>query len=304
MNKNSAGIVSEDDRSFIYMGDDGIIFKRYLIKDPYNPVSINGLIKVSLWKLGLFYLTLLSLLFSLLRLPDKRIFVFCTLGIVIIIAFAILFDGGAIERYLPMYPFFFIALSHVLNLTTMRLIKVLLLIFLVISSLTNFFAMEQSTLYKQQERAASRLEGVRKAIRPHSIVYVVNWQDEAISFERNYPFHPSNANDFQINALVTPGTTSVSRWKEDFASRALSMWQLGGDVWISTSALKDRPLPEWNWAEGDDPAVSWADFPKFFKQFDFGCVVGGDDGFILLLPTLRNRTALNEIAQKLDSSSN
>src|SRR5262249_51104617 len=31
-------------RSFLNMGDDGVLFKRFLLKDPYNPVSLGDLI--------------------------------------------------------------------------------------------------------------------------------------------------------------------------------------------------------------------------------------------------------------------
>src|SRR6185369_11501883 len=42
-------------RSFIYMGNDGVLFKRYLLHDPFNPVSLSDLVRFSLWKILLFY---------------------------------------------------------------------------------------------------------------------------------------------------------------------------------------------------------------------------------------------------------
>ena len=42
-------------RSFINMGDDGILFKRFLLHDPYNPVSLFDLLRLSLFKYLLFY---------------------------------------------------------------------------------------------------------------------------------------------------------------------------------------------------------------------------------------------------------
>src|SRR5438132_4432722 len=53
-------------RSFINMGNDGLLFKRYLLHDPYNPVSLRVLIGAALWKLALFYSFAASVVMSLL----------------------------------------------------------------------------------------------------------------------------------------------------------------------------------------------------------------------------------------------
>src|SRR6266851_1152794 len=42
-------------RSFINMGEDGPLFKRYLLRDPFNPVLFTDLFRISLGKLLLFY---------------------------------------------------------------------------------------------------------------------------------------------------------------------------------------------------------------------------------------------------------
>jgi hypothetical protein len=38
---------------------DGLLFKRYLLDDPYNVVSFADLVGLSLWKLALFYVLLI-----------------------------------------------------------------------------------------------------------------------------------------------------------------------------------------------------------------------------------------------------
>src|SRR5215470_3745393 len=42
-------------RSFINMGHDGMLLKRYLVHDPYAPVTVGELLRLSLWKVLLFY---------------------------------------------------------------------------------------------------------------------------------------------------------------------------------------------------------------------------------------------------------
>src|SRR5262249_19742828 len=48
-------------RAFISMGEDGVLFKRFLLNDPYNPVSAEDLVRMSAWKFLLFYLALAAL---------------------------------------------------------------------------------------------------------------------------------------------------------------------------------------------------------------------------------------------------
>lgn len=41
-------------RNFVNMGNDGRLFKRYLVHDPFSQVSFLQLVRFSLWKLALF----------------------------------------------------------------------------------------------------------------------------------------------------------------------------------------------------------------------------------------------------------
>jgi hypothetical protein len=102
----------------------------------------------------------------------------------------------------------------------------------------------------------------------------------------------------RLSALVTPGTSWNTHWREDFASRVLATWRAGGATWISKRALSERPKAEWNWAEGDDRRVSWKDFPNLCRQFELGDSVGGPDGFVQILSSPKNEQFLNQLASK------
>ncbi len=54
-------------RSFIYMGNDGVLFKRYLVGDKFNPVTLVDLFRLSLWKFIFFYSFLGAICFNLTR---------------------------------------------------------------------------------------------------------------------------------------------------------------------------------------------------------------------------------------------
>ncbi len=287
-------------RSFIYLGNDGILFKRYLLSDPFNPVTFFDLLRLSLWKLALFYLFIAGLAISLLRSSlGKRMVGLLILSGAPVILFAIAFDGGAIERYLPLYPAVFIGLSGSLGSDHhMKLPKYLAIAFIAAVISTNVAAMAKPVLNRQQEVTAARISDVRKRLKPNSRLLVVTWQDELINFSRSFPFHPLNrAGNLRIGALVTPGTTLAADWRQGFASQTQETWSRGGDMWISRRALSPSPRSEWNWTEGDDKRVSWPEFQELFSQLDLGESVGGEDGFVLIPPTAKNKELLDRLVK-------
>ena len=68
-------------------------------------------------------------------------------------------------------------------------------------------------------------------------------------------------------------------------------------MWLPMRFLRAQPMPEWNWVEGDDKRVSWTDLPTFFSQFETGAAVGGEDGFLLLLDSPKDREILSSLSQ-------
>ena len=285
-------------RSFIYMGNDGMLFKRYLIGDPFNPVTLADLFRLSLWKLALFYLFLAAVCLNLLRSAQgRKIFGLLILNAAPVILFAVSFDGGAVERYLPLYPAIFFALTVCLcNERSLSALKYVALAFAAAVVITDAAAMAKPVLDRQQEVTAARIDEVLQRLKPHSRILTVSWQDELVNFSRSFPFHPLNrAGALRIGALVTPGTTLSAEWREGFAAQALETWGRGGDVWVSRRALSPRPRPEWNWAEGDEKRVSWPDFHAFFSQMEVGETAGGEDGFVLIPPTAANEQFLQNL---------
>src|SRR2546430_11460043 len=64
---------------------------------------------------------------------------------------------------------------------------------------------------------------------------------------------------------------------------------------VCSSDLSSRPRAEWNWVEGADERIKWADLPAFFSQFDAGPTVGGEDGFLLLPHSSKNQKIINDL---------
>jgi hypothetical protein len=281
-------------RSFIYMGNDGMLFKRYLVGDPFNPVTPFDLLRLSLWKIGLFYLFIASVALSLLRtVQSRRVLSLMLINALPIMGLAALWQGGDIERYLALYPILFLSLGVSLAFDKpTRLLKYIAVVFVAAMVLTNAVAMARVVLNRKQETTAFRARELQPMLKPGSRVFAVTFQDDFVNFNRSFPFHHVNRVSYNPYAIVAVGTTQAPLWRQDFAAKAEETWSQGGDVWVSMRVLSRRPLSEWNWVEGDDKSVTWPDINDFFSGLEFGQSVGGEDGFALLLPSEKNRTIL------------
>ncbi|MBL8187203.1 MAG: hypothetical protein JNK38_04305 [Acidobacteria bacterium] len=286
-------------RSFINMGNDGMLMKRFLIGDPYNKVTIWQLAHLSLWKLGLFYVFLVTSLWMMWK-SEKRATLFLLLGATTpVFGFAYFFGPGDIERYLACYPFLILLVVQTIETTRASVwMKAIPCVFLAVIVVVNFQAMFRPNLTEQQERIAARLGDLPMKLSPNSELVAVNWQDELVNFYRSFPFHPLNQREsYVVAALVTPGVEDSKHWRDEFAKRALRVWSVGGDIWLSNRAYALRPEAHWNWVEGDDQYVSWKDFPEFCANLKMGESSGGTDGFQRVLPSEENKQFLQHLME-------
>ncbi|HEV2829292.1 MAG TPA: hypothetical protein VGW76_16970 [Pyrinomonadaceae bacterium] len=288
-------------RSFVNMGQDGVLFKRYLMHDPYNPVSMGELFQVSLWKFGFFYLTVAVLFLNALRTRmGRRALALLAVAAGPVFVFALfIFEGGMPERYLPLLPFFFLTLAVTLNEKQSPVLGYITIGFVAVLVVSNISVMSKPALQEKQNAIAMRVAELRPRMKPNSMVAVVHLQDGLSEFYYNYPFHPINRyGHLQVYSVLEPGATRIQTWKEDFAAKVIEAWRADGDVWISKRFLQPQPRAEWNWVEGDDSRISWAALEPFFKQFETGEQVGGDDGFLLLNRTPTNQERIDHLIKK------
>jgi hypothetical protein len=278
-------------RSFLCMGQDGLLFKRFLLKDPYNPVSLADLFRLSLWEIALFYLFLAALARDLARsAAGRRYLALLALAAVPTLGFAAAWQGGDMERYLPLYPFLFPALAAALAAKSGRgPARVFAAAFFAVAAWSNLGVMAMPVRERCRQELAERVRELQEQRSPDSVVLIV--RDELQSFYRNYPLHPLSR-PLDPEAAVTPGLAETSRWRPLLATRLLAVWDGGGEVWVSQRVYRPAPRPEWSWAEGEDCNVTWADIHAFFDALETCREVGGDDGFRLLSPTPCNRRAL------------
>jgi len=282
-------------RSFLNVGNDGRMYKRFLLHDPLNPVSFVDLFRLSLGKLLLFYACVGGMIATLLRVaPGRRILGLLLLNSIPVITFGLLWQGGDMERYLPLYPLFFASLAYAVGSDRSSLLfKFIAIVFVVTVAATNAGAMAPAVSDRRQAQVVARIEDLVPLLNANSLVATINQQDEVWAFYWTFPFHPINrAGSLSVYEIMNPGTSMAPHWRERFASRVLSTWAAGGDMWISKRVLSPHPRGEWNWVEGDDSRVTWADLYGFFSHLEHGKSSGGDDGFWLLSPSSSNRDVL------------
>jgi hypothetical protein len=286
-------------RSFIDTGNDGPLVKAYLAGDAYNPVSLADLVRTSLWKVGLIYGFLGAMLLALLRARDgRRALTLLAMTAVPVLAFAVLWQGNAVERYLPMFPALFVALGVALAIRPARTTALYVgAAFVTLLATVNLTIMAKPVQDARERAASDRIRELEPLLQHGSVVATVTQMDEVWAFGWTFPFDPLNASGrLRVYHLIEPGTNQALRWRELFASTALRAWNNDADVWVSRRVLAYRPLRSWKWVEGDDAVVSWKDVPDYFRTFEVDRMVGGEDGFLRLAPTSSNKARLTEIA--------
>ena len=286
-------------RSLINMGNDGVIFRRFIFRDSYNPVSFGEVLRVSIVKLCIFYLFLGSVLLGLLRsLPGRKMLVLLLLNCLPVLAFAAMYDGGAIERYLALFPVALIVLGIAFTSGDLRLPhKVVAIVLIAIEIVSTAGAMSRAVLARKQEREVARVKDLVPLLKPGSRVVVPLWQDELQSFCWNFPLNPINRQTpLRVGSVITPGMKDTPLWREGFASWVLSTWEKSeGEIWLSKRVLSPRPQADSSWVEGADPRVHWVDLPNFFRQYEYAAEVGGEDGFVLLSHSAKNARLLTAL---------
>lgn len=288
-------------RSVINMGNDGLVFKRYLVHDPFNPVSMLDLFRLSLWKVAFFYLFLAATLINLFRARrGKATFgLLCVNSLPVLVFALFIFEAGSLERYMPMLPGLLLAIAFSLSgERSLRPLKFVAVAFIAVLVVVNVNAMRADVLARQQEQVSVRIRDLQPLLKPHSLVVTTHLQDELVSFNYDFPFNEINRRgNLRVISLMEVSVDTVLTWRQDFARKALGVWEAGGDIWLSKRFFAERPRPEWNWVEGDDRRVSWRDIAPFFSVMEMGQAVGGEDGFVLLLPSPANKQILETVVQ-------
>jgi hypothetical protein len=279
-------------RSFFYLGSDGIVMKRFAMGDPYAPVHTLDLIRAGIWKVLLVFLAMLILFVTLARRRSTwPALILLAAGWIPTLAFSLfLFETSEPARYEPAYPSLLIGLCSLFLLPReIRLPRWFFATFFVLLAIVNL----KAYVWDLRSLAAATNQRVL-LIHEHTahggVAFVLSFRDGASSYMQKLPFSRLNRpGALPLFHVIEAGNISVVTWRKSAACRILQAWDEGGETWLSTRLVAQRPKPEWEWAEFDDLRVRWVDLPAFFTRFETNGRIGGEDGFVRVAPTANNR---------------
>jgi len=299
--------VSGIPRSFLDLGEDTLLLKRYVFHDPYTRVGpLQILFAGGTIKLILFYLYAGTLVWVLWRQPgERRILLLLAAAALSVLVFAvILFEPGGPEKYMPAYPFFFLAAACALqdddsswsNGATHRVVRWWMALFLVaVLCAGNIYAKAGGRRAEAYRAFLERKHSLDAQARPDDMVAVISFWDPLYRLPPLRLLDSQAQPDFWVYDVIEVASTRVFHWRQDFAARALAKWSQGKQVWLSTRLLADTPLAEWKWVEGDTGRVQWSDVRDFFRTLKVQSRVGGVDGFVLLTDGTYNEERLRAL---------
>lgn len=275
-------------RSFMSLGEDGIVFKRFLFHDPYNPVHIWQVFGLT-WKIILFYIFLASVLRTLVRSPLCRGALLQLLITALpVLGFAGAWQGTDLERYLPLFPALMLAIG--LGLSNVRLPSAaagLTAIFVIVLVAANLYAFSAGTREQRLQELTATVRSLSETLPPESLVLLPPLHP----LERIYWDFPEALplaeRRLKLEWLVELGADETPQWRTRVCGQMSRRWNKQSQVVIGSSLLQTSPEANSSWVEGDDPRVRWRDINDFTAKLELGSRVGNTE-FFLIPATARN----------------
>jgi hypothetical protein len=288
-------------RGMLDIGPIGLAFKRFLLHDPYAHVGLLDLFRISLWRLALFYIGMLSLVWTVWRdRAGRPVFFTLLAGALIALFFGIILTyPGQSERWMPFLASVLPATAWVLrSRQAFRVSAIPFVVLLAVTWISDFALNRNPGEPTSNDPPVARMLALRHSLTPQSTLAVLSGADEINSFRGQFPFHELSSFVGRRMYVVTEAAGASSpHWQKNFAQRTLETWNQNGDMWISKRLLAQKPLPEWGWAEGDDVYLHWPDVPKFFRPFVFESETPGADGFVRIARVQANEARIQDTAR-------
>lgn len=282
-------------RFLVDLGDFGTQVKRYLLPDPYNPVTRGELFNLQLARfVGVYLFALLCVALAWRAPGGHRTIAFFFASLVPVVLFGIAWQGGDMERYLSTLPAIALLVARAIQASTApRVLRLAVAMGVVAIAGINASTLFTPTIDRARNASFRRLDDMPDAVPDRDLFVVSHWQDPLMAAVRNDPFDTRVRAGVTLYPLLTPGAAGVERWRDQLHSRVSEAWAKSAHVWVSRRLLAERPASDWGWNEGEDPRVSWRDLHGYFAGFTYDPdpAPAGKE-FILLPATPANRALL------------
>ncbi len=288
-------------RGLVEIGESGLVLKRFVLHDPYAHVGTRELLQAGLGRIVLFYLAFVGLFWVIYRDKEARPLAISLSATWLILLFfaVVVFEPSQSERWMPGFASLVAGFAFVFRKgRPLRLGTGLLGLLLAVIWLNNFRAYASPAQPGMENPSVARLTLLKPEMRKNNMIALLSMQDDISLFFGRFPFHPTRSDSVDYYFVAEQFVASSAEWRQRFARRALKAWQEDGEVWVTKRVSAETPLPQWNWAEGDDPNFKWRDIPLFFRQFDYDGKIGGYDGFQRIARNSANESRFEELAQE------
>jgi hypothetical protein len=236
-NRRALRLASGLPRSFVWIGDEGMLIKRYLLHDPYAHVSLWQVLSRQFWLIVVFYVFSASVLWVLTRsVSGWRIFqILAAAGVPVLVFAVVIFEPGSMERYLPVYPFLCLAVAFCVSQWQQNRIAVSICVACMsIAILANVAALRKSSVLRKYQETAERARGLANRVGPSGVVALFSQNDELYSLASSFPFDPvMRKTSLPVYDVIALATSDAREWRQHFARRVVQAFGQQQSVWVS-----------------------------------------------------------------------
>jgi hypothetical protein len=282
----------------ITLGPVGQVAKRFLLHDPFNPVSLETLLLTAGWRLAAVYATLGLAIWGCLKYwRSLRVAGLFAAGTIPVMVLAIAWHGGSTDRYLPLFPLLAFAVAGTVEIGTRFRPYPVVLAGIAAAGISTVIAFSSARADRREAELVARLTSLPPGRWNDVLLFITTAQDPLEEFQRSYEGRAVRAGvRHPVVALIDPGgDPELGSWPARFARRALDAWPRDATVWISVRGLAPEPREEWEWVEEPDRGIRWKAIHDLLSGLEWGRRAGNEDGFVELLPSPHNRAALQAL---------
>ena len=300
--KTAMRVVTGLPRSMWNFGMDTVLLKRWLFSDPFNPVHIYQMWAFRLGgKLAVFYLGAGAALWALWKERRCVLFMLIAAGLPLLLFAVAVFEPSSPERFLPVFPFAFLAFAVVLNEARRHSVAfACVAVFLGSVVLFNLAGSWRFAADARLNNTHRRIEALNNGVQLGALVFVVTFNDDIYRLPALNPLDSSLAvSRFRVTDTVEMASQRTAEWRTEFAQRTREQWAEDREVWISERHLAPRPESDWGWVEGDDRRIRWIELPAMLATIEFDSkILPGNDGFLRVARSQANRDLLTGLVRR------
>jgi hypothetical protein len=255
-------------RTYLHIGADARDVKRFLLGDPYHPITRRDLLGLWLWpKAVLLYGGLsVAAAIDLTTSLGRRFLLLLVMAGIPVMWLAIRWSGGESERYLPLDPFILLVFATALHTTWQahRRLTLAAGVILLAALLSNAWALRASASVDRARAQLTRLGCLAPTLDARSLILLPHQADPLMAVYRDRIDDVPRSSGARVLPLLPRGPWHHKAWGDELAVSIAEARAGGIRVFVPAYVREDSP-PAWaDWVEGED--VPWSHVRDAFAE--------------------------------------